>query len=451
MTNSPAADDLRAQPCHTDAVSHGAKFAEPDRRRERTEQNARGTDDLRILIVLACVLGLGSADQGTLGAVAGPLENGLHIGNAEIGVLASVVSAIGLLTTVPAGALTDRVTRTRLLAVTILLTSAAMVANGAAQTYQMLLISRLLLGAVSAAMAPAVASLVGDYFPAHRRGRAYGIILAGELLGTGFGYVVAGGVAALLSWRWAFWVLAPIGFFLVISVFRLPEPRRGQFVSARTDEKRVPFRQAMRYVLSVRSNVILIVVSSLLYFFLAVLRTFASVFAQSQYSVGQAIGTLVLPLVGLGAVLGVLTGGRLGDLLLRAGHVRARILIGVTGYTIALVLFVPAFSTSLLLVSMPLFFLASAALGLLNPPLDAARLDVVHHQMWGRSEGVRTFGMLAATAAAPLTYGFLSEAIGMQDAFLAMLGSLALAAVLLVFALHTYPPDAAAAESTSTA
>jgi len=43
-----------------------------------------------------------------------PLKAGLGIDNADIGVLAAVVSAIGLLTTVPAGALTDRISRTRL-------------------------------------------------------------------------------------------------------------------------------------------------------------------------------------------------------------------------------------------------------------------------------------------------------------------------------------------------
>lgn len=403
------------------------------------------------MFVLAGVLGLGSADQGTLGAVAGPIEHGLGIGNAEIGVLAAVVSAVGLLTTVPAGALSDRLPRTRLLALTIVLTSVAMIANGAAQSYGMMLVSRILLGAVSAAMAPAVASLIGDYFPAISRGRAYGYILTGELLGTGFGYVVAGGVAAIFSWRWAFWVLVPIALMFAAYVAKLPEPQRGAFAppAAETSDE-VPLRQALRYVLGVRTNVILIFVSSLLYFFLAVLRTFSSVFTEQHFSVGQAVGTMVLPLVGLGAVIGVLTGGRLGDGLLRAGHIRGRILIGIAGYGLATILFIPAFSSTVLVMSLPLFFCASAALGLLNPPLDAARLDVIHHRMWGRSEAVRTFGMLAATTAAPLTYGFLSESIGIENAFLVILGSLALAALLLIGALRTYPRDVAAAQHSPT-
>lgn len=418
----------------------------------RVADSVGGPAAFRIVVLLACVLGLGSADQGTLGAVAPPLKQALGIGNAEIGVLASVVSAIGLLTTVPAGAITDRSRRTRLLAGTIILISLAMVANGAAQSYEMLLISRLCLGAVGAALAPTVASLVGDYFPAGNRGRVYGFILAGELLGTGFGYVVAGGIAAVLSWRWSFWVLVPISAVLAALVLRLPEPERGAHArllspALNSEAAQVPLAPAMRYVLGVRSNLVLIVASSLLYFFLAILRTFAAVFARSQYDVGQAVGTMVLPLVGLGAVFGVLSGGRLGDRLMHTGHVSGRIVIGIAGYGLATALFAPAFASTVLAVSMPLYFLGSASLGLLNPPLDAARLDVIHHRMWGRSEGARTFGMLAATAAAPLVFGYVSEAIGMQNAFLVMLGSLALAAILLVAALRSYPRDLAAAES----
>ena len=61
-----------------------------------------------------------------------------------------------------------------------------------------LLLSRLFLGIVTAAAGPLVASLVGDYFPAAERGRIYGYILAGELLGAGFGFAVTGDIATHL-------------------------------------------------------------------------------------------------------------------------------------------------------------------------------------------------------------------------------------------------------------
>ena len=92
----------------------------------------------------------------------------------------------------------------------------------------MLLLSRLALGGVVAAAGPAVASLVGDLFPADERGRLYGFVLTGELVGAGFGIVVAGGLSGLLGWRLALGVIAIPAFVLAWAIRRwFPEPARG--------------------------------------------------------------------------------------------------------------------------------------------------------------------------------------------------------------------------------
>ena len=89
-----------------------------------------------------------------------------------------------------------------------------------------LLLARVFLGGVTAAAGPMVASLVGDYFPASERGRIYGYILGGELIGAGIGFAVTGDIAAL-SWRAAFVILSIPAFVLAWLMFRLPEPARG--------------------------------------------------------------------------------------------------------------------------------------------------------------------------------------------------------------------------------
>ena len=88
-----------------------------------------------------------------------------------------------------------------------------------------------------------VASLIGDYFAAGERGRIYGFILAGEMLGAGFGFAVSGDLAAL-SWRASFIALAIPAFILAIAVVRMPEPLRGgqgvlPHLSATTDAEDV--------------------------------------------------------------------------------------------------------------------------------------------------------------------------------------------------------------------
>src|SRR3954464_4874675 len=190
------------------------------------EARLGGATRARVVVVLACVLGLSGADFATVGASATELRSGLGITNTDIGLLVAVTSLVAAVATMPFGVLADRVRRTWTLGAAIALWSVAMFWSAIVTNFNELLLSRLFLGIVTAAAGPLVASLVGDYFPAAERGRIYGYILAGELLGAGFGFAVTGDIATI-SWRAAFVVLAVPALVLAWFVVRLPEPRRG--------------------------------------------------------------------------------------------------------------------------------------------------------------------------------------------------------------------------------
>ena len=195
----------------------------------------------RVIALLASVLALQSADFGTVGAVATQLERAFHIHHAQLGLLASSSLLVGALATVPAGVLTDRLRQVRLLAGTIALWSVAMVAMGAAPSFGFEMVARLGLGAVGAAAGPAVASLTGDLFPRRERARIYGFVLTGELVGAAFGFLISGNVAAALSWRFAFWVLAiPSAALAWALPLSLPEPARGGASRLPSGAKRIP-------------------------------------------------------------------------------------------------------------------------------------------------------------------------------------------------------------------
>ena len=182
----------------------------------------------RVIVLFACVLALSSAQIATVGAVAPQLERSLHIGNTEIGLLNSVALLIGAVAVIPVGLLVDRARRIPLLAASIVLWSVATLLGAVASSYSTLLLTRVGLGAVAATAGPAIASLSGDYFPSRERGRIYGYILSGEIIGTAAGFVVSGTVASVFSWRVAFALLALPGFFLARALWRtVPEPLRG--------------------------------------------------------------------------------------------------------------------------------------------------------------------------------------------------------------------------------
>lgn len=484
---------------------------------EKAEANVGGTARLRVITLFAGVLMLQNADTSTVGALAAQLERSLHISNTQIGLIAAISSLAGAFGTVPVGVLTDRVNRVRLLSASIVLWSAAMLASAFAPSFAVLVLTRMALGAVAATAGPTLASLIGDLFPASERAKVWGMVLTGELLGAGIGVVGSGGLAGALSWRYGFGWLAIPGLVLAFLIAKLlVEPARGgqsrlepgaeEIVGAaeaqaqaeraseerpqeeleqeqelaqdiirrqghRPDERLVLHRDpvgmslkaAIKYILRVRTNVVIIVASSLAYIFFAGVQTFAVELMRSRYRLSQGTASLMLLLVGLGAIAGVVLMGRLADRMLRRGRPNARVAAGAFGYVAAAALFAPGLLSPWLVVSMPLFVLGGAALAAPDSPLNAARLDIMHPRLWGRAEGVRTFLQMLAFAVAPLLFGGVSQLLGgsaasggtnattlangnaLAHTFLIMLVPLAVGGLILLRARRTYPGDVATA------
>jgi len=470
----------------------------------------------RVIVVLACVLALASADAATVGASAIALRQNLHIDNADIGLLVAVSSVVGAVASVPFGMLADRVRRTWTLSFAVVLWGVAMLLSASAASFGELLVWRLWLGVVTAAAGPAVASLVGDYFPSAERGKIYSYILTGELVGAGVGFTVTGDVAAL-SWRAAFVILALAAFPLAWALFRLPEPRRGgagalvaqattggrdpttdgeppgpevavapapwgqaggEGVSGGpeagerqvTDAQRLAAQRgiapdavlverarrgrmglvsAVRYVMAVKTNIALIVSSAFGYYFLAGVQTFGVEFVRSHYHVNAALANLLMIAIGAGAAVGIVSGGPLSDALLRRGRLQARVLVPALTASATVVLFLPALLTSSMVTALPYAIGAAMMLSAQNPPIDAARLDIMPATLWGRAEGIRTFLRTMAQALAPLLFGFFSDYIGLQATFLVMLLPLAASAFFLFRAMRSYPGDVATAAAAS--
>src|SRR5262249_46376289 len=107
------------------------------------------------------------------------------------------------------------------------------------------------------------------------------------------------------------------------------------------DPRRMNILAATRYILRIRTNVVLIIASACGYYFLAGVQTFGVEFVTHQYGIDQALGTLVLLVIGAGGVAGVLAGGTAGDFLLRRGVLSGRILVSAVAAAAAVILFIP--------------------------------------------------------------------------------------------------------------
>ena len=501
------------------------------RARGRVVEIVGGPARARVITIFGGVLALSTAQIATVGAVAPQLEQSLHIGNTRIGLLNSVALVVGALAVVPVGLLVDRFRRIPMLAASMLLWSAMTFLGAFASSYSTLLLTRLGLGAVTATAGPAIASLTGDYFPAVERSRVYGYILSGEIAGTAAGFVISGTVASVFSWRVAFFLLGIPGLALARSLWRtVPEPRRGgqswlalgtidlnaaarghrhgqqpqqptgatppesghgpgpgaghaeAFEAFRErgfepnpelvldrDPDEMPLAAAVRYVLRIPTNVHMIISSSLGYFFLAGLQTFAVVFIRGHYQASEATATLMLGLLVVGALVGTLVSGPLTDMIARRGTFEARVWVPAICFLAAVVALIPGLLSSTLAGGIWFDVAGAALISAANPPLDAARLDIMPSGLWGRAESIRTFLRSLAQAFGPLLFGVIADLVsglspqqaplgththqivssrtgtGLQVSFLVMLVTLGAAGVFLLRARRTYPTDVATA------
>lgn len=174
---------------------------------------------------------------------------------------------------------------------------------------------------------------------------------------------------------------------------------------------------------------------------------------EHRYGFGHTGAIFALAILGVGSLIGVLVAGRLADLLLARGHLRARVTIATISYFLFGIFFIPGLLAPSIYIGGIAFFIAAASLGAANPPLDAARLDIMHPHLWGRAEGVRMTVRLVASATAPIAFGFIAEHIfggmhfGLQKTFLVMVIPLFVGACIAAISLRTYPRDVATAQA----
>lgn len=473
--------------------------------KQKVQEKLGGFARIQVILILAFVLGLDSADKATISAVSDNLKHAFHINNTDIGLLIAIVSFIGSVFTLPFGILVDRMKRKYILIVAVSFWTLATVISGTSTSFTYLIVTRVFLGMVAAAAFPSVASLVGDFFPAHDRARIYGLILSGEFLGAGIGFFISSEVASALNWRWPFYLMGIPGAALVWVLWRyLPEPARGGQNWISWDAKEVPSEEdakknqkkndnqqkkdpeqsgkaekaqesmlkagvmprsnlilhedptnkslwwAFKYVIRIPTFLLLIIASSLVYFFFSGVRAFIMVYLPKHYDVSHSTISSLLIIPGIGALSGVLLGGNISEWLFDRQWFNARIIVPAVSLFLSALFFGPGIWTKNIYLGIFLLTFAALFMAAANPPIDAARLDIMHPRLWGRAEATRMTLRSISEGIAPILFGLISEWLGggekgLMWTYLIMLIPLLAASFIAIPARYTYPRDVATA------
>lgn len=403
------------------------------------------------LVVLTVVLTVDQADRYLLSAVFPLLKDDFHLSDTQLGSLSAAFLLVATVGSVPFGVLVDRVTRTRVAAWGAALWSVAMLATGVATSYAALFLARMGLGVAESSYTPASFSLLTDYYPVEERSRVLGLYQVGSVIGF-LGLPIGGLIATHWGWRAAFHLYALAGFVVAVLVWRLPEPARGAAdgvvetdAAPRSRFALMPAWPAFVHLVRIPSVTVSLLANALAIFFTSGLGIWATTFFVRYHGMTLTKATAATSILAVGAITGMIWGGRLGDRLVARGRVAGRVEVAAWAQIAGVLLLVPAFALHSTLLMLLFFLPGAVTLTMPNAPLAALRADVVHPDLRGRLGSVQAVLSAAAAAGSPLVLGILSDAIGLRGALLALLPLMGVGGVvMLLLGPRSVEPDRAA-------
>lgn len=301
-----------------------------------------------------------------------PIQTDLGINDTQFGMLQSL--AFGIFYTMmalPLGRMADNRERRLIVVYGVALFSLFTTLSGFAKTYAQLFCARIFVGVGEASLTPAAYSILSDYFPPHRLGRAIGVFTMSAFVGTGLAYIGGGTLIDLLSahgnievpglgtfkpWQVAFVLVGLPGLLIAPLLLTLKEPaRRGTATNAS-----VPVREVFAEIARRRQTLVWLFAG----FSMVTLSGYASavwtpaffirVYEWQPGQIGLWYGLIYLAF----GTTGALFGGWLCDRLTARGVLDAPLRVAAFGYVgtglfgglaplmptpeLALALFIPA-------------------------------------------------------------------------------------------------------------
>jgi predicted MFS family arabinose efflux permease len=248
-------------------------------------------------------------DRNVLLLLQEPIRKEFGLSDSQLGMLSGIGYALPFaMAGIPLGALADRVNRTRLVALLLVIWSGFTAVSGLARSLLGLIAARAAIGAAESGAPPAIMSIFADSFPTRSRPAAMSFFFMGPFVGLLIGLTLGGVAAARFGWRGAFFIASIPGLLIAVLILTtLREPERGASDLLEASDAAPRVREVIRFAVGDAG----------------VRRTILAMVAASVVSIGVAswISVLLvrvygLPLAQAGLITGLVAGvpGALGSI-----------------------------------------------------------------------------------------------------------------------------------------
>ncbi len=273
---------------------------------DRASPHSHKIDEGRLLATLVAAMFLVVTNINMMAPLLVDFAADFHTSVGSMGQLAAAAAIPWALLAPFMGALSDRLGRRPLLAMGVAILGVTTLLSALAWSYPSLLVFRVLGGIGGASTGPNIMSSAADHFPANRRGRALGMILAAVSLATVVGVPLVAMMAAYAGWRWAFaglgCLLLGLGVIVYVTLPRArPPASRGGYISG------------FGVALAEPSTRLLLLANCLERAAFTTVSTYTAAFLMQSYSLRLEQIAPVLSATAAGTLLGSTLGGRLAD------------------------------------------------------------------------------------------------------------------------------------------
>jgi ABC-type branched-subunit amino acid transport system ATPase component/predicted MFS family arabinose efflux permease len=435
---------------HADVAVPGLDPDEDDDVDLRETLATWGTAPLAVLFALNVVDEL---DRIALTVLAPNIRDAFGLSTSALGAIANLGAVMTLLAAMPVAVLAERRSRVRIAAATGIVWSVFAALTGLVANAFQLALARIGAGIGKASVEPVHSSLLADSYPVAARGRIFAAHQLANPVAVIFGPLLVGGIVLVIpgdAWRFGFIVPAALSLVAALAAFRLREPIRGRFERGEledepsTDAPQVTLAASMRRLLQIQTLRSMYFGLGILGFALFGAGAILSLYLEEHYGLGEGGRALVISLLGVGGLIGMPIGGKIGDRLFRHDPAWPLFLIGaalpVYGVAQAVAVYLPG-----VWLTVPALVLAQAFASTTTPAFRLLFASVTPPSMRSVAFGsIGIFMVVFGGFGGAIIFGAIADATSEQLS-LALLGiPTALAGFVIIGGARTVRADLAA-------
>ena len=295
-----------------------------------------------VVAILFIAAALNQLDRSMVATMRLSIRAAIPMTDAQFGLLSSALLWAYGFTNPIAGYLADKLSRTKVIILSLLSWSVITLLTSRVTTYEQLLACRIALGISEACYLPAALALIMDYHKGRTQSRATGFHQSGLVLGASLGFLGSLLATTHNDWSYAFVICGVIGIaYTIFCFFALKEapkelkPEPVQAVAEAPKEEKVSFGQAFRHLFTNPAFIYLSIFWGIVGILANVEGSWLPTYYQEAFNLPETrAGMLATLFLNPWQILGLLFGGWLADRWSKTNKY-ARINIPIIGICIA--------------------------------------------------------------------------------------------------------------------